>query len=82
MTNVLLFTVILIAAFKPYKRPLRNTIDIVLFPIAVSCNATFVGIIAIPYLFPKVSHTPINGLLEEYFFAVLYIFSIYCYCFE
>ncbi len=63
-----------LAAFKPYKRPLRNIIDIVLFLIAVSSNATFVGIVAIPYLFPKLSN---NGLLEAYLFAVLFVLPIY-----
>ncbi len=66
MTYVLLFTVILIAAFKPYKRPLRNTIDIVLFLIAISCNATFVGIVAIPYLTPTL----------VYFITILLIYGI------
>ncbi len=77
MMNVLLFTVILIAVFKPYKKPLRNTIDIVLFLIAVSSNAMVFGIIAIPYLFPTPFYALTSGFTDAYSVVILLAIPIH-----
>ncbi len=83
MMNVLLFTVILIAAFRPYKRLLRNTIDIVLFLIAVSCNAIVFGTIAIPYLFPALSYGLLSRFTDVYSIVIVLVIPEYsCYRFE
>ena len=82
MTNIMLFTVILIAAFKPYKRPLRNTIDIVLFLIAVSCYVMLFGGISIPYLFSTLSYTLTSRVYNVVILLVIPIYGVFLLLFR